>query len=815
MKVFLSSTYIDLIEYRKAVVNALRMMGEDVDHMEIFGARDEEPTKVSIEELNNCDVLIGVYAYRYGTIPKDSKTSVTEQEYLHASEREIPILIFVVDESYPWLPKLMDQGLAKINKFKSMVTKEHTPEYFTSPDNLASKVVASIGRLAKKLKPKPAVDSSSPIPYSPPRPKGSTLPNQPYYFGRERELEIIADAISPESRTWGALIDGPGGIGKTALAIRAAYLAPANLFARKIFITAKVRELTPQGEKFLVDFSRDDYFSMLNELALELGEEAIPRLAPNERANPLRMALVGKKTLIVFDNLETLQEDERARLFQFLSRLPEGNKAIVTSRRRVDVDARVLRLNRLSLQEAIQLIAELGKYNSYLAATNPRELQSLYEITNGNPLLIKWIAGQLGRAESQCRTIADAVNFMRNAPKGNDPLEFIFGDLSDSFTGSEAAVLAAISHFTKPAKVEWIAELADISEPAALTALEDLTYRSLLVSDEESKLFSLPSLAAYFIRSKRTSLITQTGDRLANRAYALSLENGYRNYENFSYLDKEWTRIFDAFPSIIEGRNSRLQRFCESLYNFLYFTGRWDSLIVLCQQAEKKALSINDYLTAGWRAWEISIVLSRRNENGNYIDTLNRIIGCWKKAKITWIEKARLLEIEGILLSYRGDYIASKAKYQEAIELVAANEPNSGDYAHLLDVIAGLELSRGEEDSARQKYNTALQIAEQRGDNSMIAIEKLSLSGFAARKGQWPESERLANEALKLYQNLGNLVGIADCYVLLSNSMNSQNRADDALSLILQAIKIYEQIKHADLEFARSIRSKIETSKHS
>jgi hypothetical protein len=51
MKVFLSSTYLDMIEHRKAVVNALRTMGEEVEHMEIFGRRDEEPTKASLEEF--------------------------------------------------------------------------------------------------------------------------------------------------------------------------------------------------------------------------------------------------------------------------------------------------------------------------------------------------------------------------------------------------------------------------------------------------------------------------------------------------------------------------------------------------------------------------------------------------------------------------------------------------------------------------------------------------------------------------------------------------------------------------------------------
>src|SRR6266508_4382188 len=108
MKVFLSSTYLDLIEHRKAVVNALRTMDEEVGHMEIFGARDEDASKVSLEELDKCDVLVGVYAYRYGTVPKGSKASVTEQEYLHAMSKKIPVLVFVVDENHPWPRKSMD-----------------------------------------------------------------------------------------------------------------------------------------------------------------------------------------------------------------------------------------------------------------------------------------------------------------------------------------------------------------------------------------------------------------------------------------------------------------------------------------------------------------------------------------------------------------------------------------------------------------------------------------------------------------------------------------------------------------------------------
>ena len=52
----------------------------------------------------------------------------------------------------------------------------------------------------------------------PTQPRRAELPHQPYFFGREEELARITDALDPESAGWGVLIDGPGGIGKTALA---------------------------------------------------------------------------------------------------------------------------------------------------------------------------------------------------------------------------------------------------------------------------------------------------------------------------------------------------------------------------------------------------------------------------------------------------------------------------------------------------------------------------------------------------------------------------------------------------------------------
>ena len=110
-----------------------------------------------------------------------------------------------------------------------------------------------------------------------------------------------------------------------------------------------------------------NYIALLSELARELGEDDIAKIPENERANTVRRILSDRHALIIIDNLETFTETERKRVFQFLGRLPASCKAIVTSRRRTDVDARIVRLDKLSREAALKLIEELATRNKHLA----------------------------------------------------------------------------------------------------------------------------------------------------------------------------------------------------------------------------------------------------------------------------------------------------------------------------------------------------------------------------------------------------------------------------------------------------------------
>lgn len=641
------------------------------------------------------------------------------------------------------------------------------------------------------------------------------LPTQPYFFGRAKELDIIKSALSPESRTWGALIDGPGGIGKTALAIKAAHDAPAELFERKIFITAKVRELNADGEAKLTDFTRPTYLAMLDELGKELGTDNLEKLAPDERPNELRLALAGQKALIIFDNLETLPEEERTRLFQFLARLPEGNKAIGTSRRgRRDIDARSVRLDRLERDEALQLIAELAAKYPRLDRALLKEREDLYEITQGNPLFIRWIAGQLGRAGSQCRTIAEAIAFIDKAPKGNDPLEYIFGDLLETFTTDETKVLAALTYFNLPAKLKWIADMTNLSERAAETALEDLTDRSILISNLESLTFFLPPLTAKFIRTRRPEVVAQTGDALTDRAYAIALQyGGYDNYEGFRTLNVEWNFVFAALQRLLMGDNDRLRIICDQLTFFLDFTGKWDDLIWFHEQAEARARTDDDKENAGWYAYNAGFTYYLRHQPAEVLACASRAAEHWQDS--TPLNKTWAIQLRGLGHKLNKDYPAAIAAFRESLEVRRSISHESSSVAIALNSLASAELNNKDYSAAKRDYREALRIAKINKDNEGTAIYTGNLAALALAREQWAEAEALARKALSLAEKVGRQELIASDSYRIAQALLKQNKnIDEALSLSRHAVEIFMRLRHHDLAKAQKTLVEIEQAQN-
>lgn len=654
---------------------------------------------------------------------------------------------------------------------------------------------------------------------TPAEPIHNSLPNQPYFFGRAAELARIADALDPEAQGWGVLISGPGGIGKTALSIRAAHLAPKETYPIKIFLSAKVTQLTPQGVEKLEDFMLPNYIALLSELARELGDDAIAKIDPNLRANEVRRLLADKHALLVIDNLETFDEKtERPRVFQFLSRLPRSCKAIVTSRRRIDTPAEIIRLDKLERDDALKLIARIAERNRHLAKTTEAERIELYEITRGNPLLIEWLAGQLGNPKSQCRTIADAIQFMANTPKDNDPLEFVFGDLLDTFTEHETAVLAALTYFTQPAQVKWIAEIAKITLTQAEVALEDLADRSILVVGEVTDSFTkeprflpgylLPPLTATFLRHARPEVITKAGNSLADRSFALAQENGYRKFRCFPALEAEWPTIVAAIPLLLKGDNYRLQLLCNALFQFLDFTGRYDESMFLSLQAEEKAMAVKDTNNAGWRAYQAGWVYTLRGQSTEVLTCAGRAEQHWAKAGVR--ERATAIQLRGLGYRLAKNYSAAIAAYKEALELDRVHTAESEDVAIGLNALAEAQQLFGDCVAAEHNFREALRIAKKVTYHEGVAYITGNLAELALERQLWRAAEQLAREALPLSENVGRLELIAhDCWCL-AKACARQGRQAEGLPYAQRAVAILTKLRHLDLAGAQAVLKECE-----
>jgi tetratricopeptide (TPR) repeat protein len=637
----------------------------------------------------------------------------------------------------------------------------------------------------------------------PAQPRRAELPHQPYFFGREDELAIIAEALDPESNGWGVLIDGPGGIGKTALAIRAGHLVSGKIYPTKIFLSAKVRELTPEREQKLEDFMLPNYMALLAELARELGDEGIERIDPNERPKEVRRLLENSHALIIIDNLETFDEQGRERLFQFLKRLPRSCKAIVTSRRRTDVAAEIIRLNRLSAEATQKLIAKLAERNNYLARANQEDCQKLYEITQGNPLLIEWIAGQLGRLGSKCRTIAEACQYLESAPRANDPFEYIFGDLLNTFREHELAVLAALFHFRLPARAKHIAGVAGIAESATVTTLEDLFDRSLVVSDREEHQCLLPSLVASFLRRERWDLITQTSRRLLDHAYLLASENGYDKYERFPILEAEWQILDGALPLILKSENTSLQQFCAALNEFLDLSGRWDERLALNLQAEERAVVVGDAVNAGWRAFYAGRTYYFRGE-------ADKVMACADRAEAHWVysgacEKAYALRLRGLAYQLNGDYYEAMRVFRQALELWLSIAPESNDSARGWNNLAEAQKLSGDLVSAEKNFREALRIAQKVGFRKGVPAYMGRLAVVAIDQGDWPAAQLLAKDALRLAEEMQWQAMIAESCYRIAVALVQQGQRLLGLSYAKRAVEIYTKLHHGNLKKAQAI----------
>ena len=160
MRLFLSSTYEDLTVHRQMAAQALERLGQQGIRMEVFGARPSEALTACLDEITEADALVGLYAHRYGFVPAGSSQSITEQEFDFARRSGKPTFCFLIDNEHPWPPRHVESepGQSKLKVFKDRIRQDVVTDVFSSPEDLAYKLAAALGRFLLTAKVKTELD---------------------------------------------------------------------------------------------------------------------------------------------------------------------------------------------------------------------------------------------------------------------------------------------------------------------------------------------------------------------------------------------------------------------------------------------------------------------------------------------------------------------------------------------------------------------------------------------------------------------------------------------------------------------------------
>lgn len=473
----------------------------------------------------------------------------------------------------------------------------------------------------------------------------SNLPSREPFFGRAREIEECLNAINPQQQGWGAIVDGVGGIGKTALAKEVAYLAKQKgMFDTYLFESAKTTRLETDGIKneIIKSLSLDGFIRSFSQ-ALKF-VEVLDETDSDNRIRAFLSNMIGRRSLLVFDNIETLPLYERDKVAEFLVKLPQGNKAILTSRIRTGEAAKTIRLGQLSELEIDEIIQNIRKslpdMNKEWQRANESLQADFKRLTGGNPLMIRYAAGRIDASRMK---LDEVVNLLAQTPS-DEAFTFLFADAVNSLNPKEIEILFSLA-YSESVEPQLISTTLGIPLPEIQRVLSKLVVLSLVNErNTEVEKYSLNEVFKNYaiIMAHRASTGVIESDSKVNPKILINVSNQVLSYwvnfavtngsqEQFDLkvIDNNWNNIASACQSLFElsglpnkitGKNfaNDLIRIANTLCELdgpLMSLGLWDECIQIGIWGYMAAYGMKDYFNALILSTYIAQIYSRREEN--------------------------------------------------------------------------------------------------------------------------------------------------------------------------------------------------------
>jgi predicted ATPase/DNA-binding SARP family transcriptional activator len=564
--------------------------------------------------------------------------------------------------------------------------------------------------------------------------------------GRARELSTLLQRLEePACRL--LTVAGPGGIGKTRLALEAAHLRAGAYRHGVRFIRLDAVDTPARFATFLAE-------------ALELPASPTPPEAQ------LREHLRSRELLLVLDNLEHLLE--ATPLLAELLAHASGLKLLVTSRERLNLRGEwLLPLDGLPERESLELFAQLavrGDASFQLTPDSEAPVARICQLVAGSPLGLELAAAWVpffspDKLAARLEKDLDFLAAPRDVPERHHSLRATFLHSWRLLSPRQQGALRRLSVFQGGCTPEAAAAVAD----APLPVLAALTDRFLLRRSHGTRYelhvmlrqFAAEELQA--VPEEERATRERHGDYFTRALDCRARLEGPTQAAVRQELEAELDNLRAAFRWAVEHRRLEwLARALEGLALLHQGRGRF-------REAEA---SLQEAVVAVRRALEAG-------EGGEGPGALLGRLLAW--------QAHFALEVSPLP--------AALAMIEEAVRLL--REPSTrAELAFALRTAGRLAMRQGAHSPAEWYFRGSLEIGRRLGDQrtTILALEKLS--SVATRRGDYLEAIRLLEECLKLFRGREDVRGMAACLGQLGSAFLLQGEHAKAERVLQEALRL-------------------------
>jgi predicted ATPase/DNA-binding CsgD family transcriptional regulator len=583
---------------------------------------------------------------------------------------------------------------------------------------------------------------------------------QSSFIGRERELTELAALLA---RSGLVSLVGPGGAGKTRLAIEAIRKGPATSVA---FIPLEpVRQ--PQ--------------SLVGAVASCLRVRDQPGASAEES---VAAALAATPRLIVLDGAEHLR-DAVAELASKLLTSVDGLRIVVTSRVVLGVPGEVCwtvpplecpsaaaGVSDIAASDAVRLfIARAHERAPGFASADvaPHAIAELCRRLDGLPLAIELIAGWVGTLSIQ-EILQERAILLDEEPPGRRLVDVVRKSY-DLLQPDQQRLLPELSVFAGTFTVADAREVTGASAAlaAVIRGLVDSSWLVVTPGDEHNRfgmLETLRSFAAAQLDRGGTGPLVRRRHAEHFAALAAGSEEGIAGPEV-----AQWTSRLEAAAADLDLALHWAGAAGDTDLGLGMSAALWRWWLVSGRLAAGRAWLATFLARAGKRRDEMmgralcsAAVLAA--ENGDYAAAVRQGQGALSVFEPLGARErmAFAATVVGSAHRYLGDRAAARRSFQAAMDLRESLGDRRG-VCVAMNNMALLELDDGDLARARELFEQTLVIKRQLGEQRSLAVGLVNLADILIRTGQWEAARRALDEGAELADGIGSpqLIGTLRC----------------------------------------------------